>query len=55
MWFWIKPDRKREFRDTYAWVPVKALDTWTHREAWVWLTSIRVFHDGRVTFSSFWC
>jgi hypothetical protein len=51
---WITLPEARSFRDTFAWRPVRAVDEYTKREAWVWLTSIRVHDDGRVTFSSFW-
>lgn len=52
---WIDPKPHYGYRDTFAWRPVRAYDEYSGRMAWVWLQGIRVFDDGRVTFSSFWC
>ncbi len=53
MWF-TTPDEDRGYEEFVAWFPVKAIDEYSGREAWIWLRCYREFPDGRRTFSSFW-
>ncbi len=51
---WATPEPARNYREMLAWLPMRAYDEYSGRDAWVWMRTVRVFSDGRVTFSSFW-